>query len=166
MVKRLTNPAADRPPPLGNLLAAASRTLAAELDAGLAAAGFPDLRAAHAPLFQVIEPEGSRQTDLAVRLGMTKQAVGELVRHLVRQGYVEVRPDADDGRARVVVLTQQGWNVIDAGLAVVTEFDRRLDEAIGAPEVVRLRRTLLAIIDGVGTSHLRDHREPTDVMKT
>src|SRR6478672_3290672 len=105
MVKSLTNPLADRPPPLGNLLGAAARTLAAELDAGLAAAGFTDLRAAHAPVFQVIDPEGTRLIDLAGRAGMTKQAMGELVRHLDARGYVEVTPDPTDRRARLVRLT-------------------------------------------------------------
>ncbi|WP_194820347.1 MarR family winged helix-turn-helix transcriptional regulator [Nocardia sp. XZ_19_385] len=143
----------DRPAPLGNLLSAAARTLAAELDAGIAAAGFEDVRAAHAPVFQLIEPSGTRLTVLADRAGMTKQAMGELVRHLDRQGYVELTGDPDDRRAKLVRLTKRGWAVVDAGVAVIEHFDQHLDEIVGADEVTRLRRTLLRIIDGAASTY-------------
>ncbi|WP_225725909.1 MULTISPECIES: MarR family winged helix-turn-helix transcriptional regulator [unclassified Nocardia] len=166
MVKRLTNPLSDRPPPLGNLLTAAARTLAAELDAGLAAAGFADVRAAHAPVFQVIDPEGTRSSVLAERAGMTKQAMGELVRHLESRGYVESAPDPADGRARLVRLTSRGWLVVDAGLAVVQRFDEHLDAIIGSDEVARLRSTLLAVIGGAGSSYATAARQSITTMRT
>ncbi|WP_433663664.1 MarR family winged helix-turn-helix transcriptional regulator [Nocardia sp. CA-128927] len=143
----------DRPAPLGNLLSAAARTLAAELDAGIAAAGFDDVRAAHAPVFQLIEPDGTRLTALAERAGMTKQAMGELVRHLEGRGYVEVDVDPADRRAKLVRLTTRGWAVVDAGVAVVERFDRHLDKVVGADEVARLRGALLGIIGGAGSSY-------------
>ncbi|MGO4612622.1 MarR family winged helix-turn-helix transcriptional regulator [Nocardia sp. 2YAB30] len=160
MVKRLTNPLADRPPALGSLLTAASRTLATELDAGLSAAGFADLRAAHAPVFQVIDPEGTRLTELASRAGMTKQAMGELVRHLEAHGYVVLTRDPADGRARLVTLTALGWQVVDVGMDVVARFDALLDEAIGRTEVARLRDTLMKIISGAGATYSENSSDP------
>ncbi|MFE9583102.1 MarR family winged helix-turn-helix transcriptional regulator [Nocardia sp. NPDC006044] len=146
--------------PLGNLLSAAARTLAAELDAGIAAAGFDHVRAAHAPVFQLIEPDGTRLTSLADRAGMTKQAMGELVRHLEGHGYVEVDIDPADRRARLVRLTKRGWAVVDAGVAVVERFDRHLDAIVGADEVARLRGTLLRIIGGAGSSYATGAQDP------
>lgn len=153
MVKHLTNPLLDRPAPLGNLLSAAARTLSAELDAGLLAAGFDDVRAAHAPVFQVIDPEGTRLTVLAERAGMTKQAMGELIRHLTDRGYVEVGPDPADGRARLVRLTGRGWSAVEAGVRVVEQFDRHLDRVVGEFEVDRLRAVLARIIAGEGSTY-------------
>lgn len=43
------------------------------MSADLAAAGFDDLRPAHAAVFQHIEADGSRLADLAERAQMTKQ---------------------------------------------------------------------------------------------
>ena len=108
MVKRLTNPFLGAPTPLGSLMTAAGQRLASELDAALSAAGFPDLRSAHAPVFMAIDPEGTRVTELARRTRMTKQAVGELVRYLAGRGYVTVAADPEDGRARRVSLTETG----------------------------------------------------------
>jgi len=79
--------------------------LSAELDASLLAAGFPDLRAAHAPVFMAIDPHGSRVIELAARTRMTKQAAGELIGYLTDRGYLEVAADPDDRRAKRVTLT-------------------------------------------------------------
>jgi DNA-binding MarR family transcriptional regulator len=147
MVNRLTNPFADRPPPLGTLLTAAGRRLSAELDAALAEAGFGGVRAAHASVFMTVDPAGSTVTELAERSRMTKQAMGELVRHLAGHGYLEVTEDPDDRRVRRVRLTDRGWQVVDAGIAVIDDFDRWLEESIGGSRVTQLRRTLTRIAE-------------------
>src|SRR5690348_6703880 len=141
------NPFLGRPTPLGSLLTAAGQRLAQELNTALAEAGYPDLRAAHAPVFMAIDPGGTRVTELAERTKMTKQAVGELVRRLEAQGYVEVAPDPSDGRVRRVHLTGNGWRAIKAGERVIDEFDRWLETSLGADQVVRLRTALTAIAD-------------------
>jgi DNA-binding MarR family transcriptional regulator len=146
MVKRLTNPFRDRPTPLGSLLTSAGQRLSAELDRSLRDAGFEDLRAAHAPVFMAVDPEGTRITDLAERTKMTKQAVGELVRYLSAQGYLEISADETDRRAKRVALTDRGWQAIDTGQRVIDDFDHWLDESIGAEEVGRLRDALTQII--------------------
>lgn len=146
MVKRLTNPLREMPVPLGSLLGAAGQRLAAELDAALREAGFADLRAAHAPVFMAVDPDGSRVTDLADRAAMSKQAVGELIRHLAARGYVVVGADPADGRAKRVALTEHGWAAVELGQRVIAEYDAWLAAAVGADQVARLRETLHRII--------------------
>jgi len=155
MVKPLTNPFAGRPTPLGTLLTTAGRRLASELDVGLAAAGFGDLRAAHAPLFMAIDPEGSTVTDLAGQARMTKQAMGELVRYLELHGYVTIGVDPDDRRVRRIRLTQRGWDAIAAGERVIEDFERWLDSAIGIDQVHQMRDTLERIIKTDAATWLR-----------
>ncbi|NYI70058.1 DNA-binding MarR family transcriptional regulator [Naumannella cuiyingiana] len=147
MVKTLTNSSGERPAPLGSLLAAAGRRLSAELDAALRAAGFADVRAAHAPLFLAIDTEGTSVTALAERTRMTKQAVGELIRQLSDRGYLAVGTDEADRRVRRVRLTPRGEEVLSAGLGVVADFDAWLAERIGNERVADLRRTLTMIAE-------------------
>ena len=146
MVKRLTNPFVGRPTPLGTLLSAAGRRLAGELDAGLAAAGYADLRSAHAPLFMTIEPGGSPVTQLANRARMSKQAMGELVRYLQEHGYVEVSAGEADRRVRRVALTPRGWQALDVGVRVIDDFDRWLDDTVGRTHIDELRATLTHVL--------------------
>jgi len=111
----------------------------------LRAAGLPELRAAHAPLFMVIDPTGTRVTELADRMRMTKQAAGELIRSLAERGYLQVSPGTTDGRVSIVTLTDRGWDAVRTGDRVVAAFDQWLDQRIGAEQVDQLRRTLTAI---------------------
>jgi DNA-binding MarR family transcriptional regulator len=147
MVKRLTNPFHDRGTPLGTLFTAAGQRLSAELDTSLRTAGFPDLRSAHAPIFMAIDPAGSRVTELAERARMTKQAAGELIRYLIERGYLTSTVEADDRRARRVELTERGWEAIEVGEHVIGDFERWLDDAIGAEQVELLRQVLTSIAD-------------------
>jgi DNA-binding MarR family transcriptional regulator len=149
MARRATlqNPFLGQPTPLGSLMTAAGQRLAQELNTALVDAGFPDLRAAHAPVFMALDPEGTRVTELAARTRMTKQAVGELVRYLETRGYLSVAPDPADARVRRVSLTDDGWRAIATGERVIAEFDAWLEESIGAGQVARLRATLTAIAD-------------------
>jgi DNA-binding MarR family transcriptional regulator len=65
------------------------------------ASGATSIRVAHARLLAVLG-DGARPTDLAHRLGVTKGAVGQLVRRLETAGYVRVEPDPDDRRSQFV----------------------------------------------------------------
>ena len=77
-----------------------------KLFARMADAGFGDVREGHGCVFGFIDMEnGSRLTDLAEAAGFTKQAVGEAVAELERLGYLERAACPDDGRAKIIRLT-------------------------------------------------------------
>lgn len=147
MVKRLTNPLRERPLPLGSLLSAAAQRLTAKLDRELAAEGFGDLRSHHTPLFMVIDPDGTRPSELARRAHLTKQAMGEQLAHLIEKGYLEQLRDPGDGRAKLIRLTERGWAVVAAGESVIGTFDDWLDDEVGAEQVQATRRLLAKVIE-------------------
>jgi DNA-binding MarR family transcriptional regulator len=94
-------------------------------------------REAHA-LMIVLERERlsdpPRQNDLAATLGIAKCNVTRLVQRLRRDGRIQQRPREDDGRARILRLTQKG---------------RRLAETIERTSRARFE-TLLADIPAEG----------------
>lgn len=90
------------------LFRVSARLMVDELVARLQAAGYADITAAHHPVFESIDPKGSRLTTLATRTGMTHQSMGELVAVLERNGYLDRTPDPSDRRARLVTLTPKG----------------------------------------------------------
>jgi DNA-binding MarR family transcriptional regulator len=147
VVKRLTNPLQERDLPLGTLMSSAGARLAARLDQALTDAGFLDLRAAHAAPFMVMDPEGTRASQLAARAHITKQAMGELVAYLVERGYLHTVPDPSDGRARLIRPTARGWRAVDAGVEVIAAFDDWLERELGASGVADLRRSLSLILE-------------------
>ena len=110
--------------------------------------GFDTLRSAHTNLFPHIDLEGTRLTELARRVGISKQAVGQLVDELEEMGVVERGPDPDDGRAKLIRFCSDGGEpVLMRGLAVLKEIESDMKGAIGASQMKQLHRALLAVED-------------------
>jgi DNA-binding MarR family transcriptional regulator len=113
------------------------------------------LRRSHTMLLPHIALEGTRMSELAERLGVSKQAVTQLVDDLEGFGVVERVPDPEDARARRVVFTARGRAGFFEGLATLGELERELARAIGDEPMAALRAALLAI-----DQHLASRGEP------
>ena len=109
-----------------------SRVMVDELIERLHRGGFPDMTAAHHPLFESIDPGGTRLTVLAARAGMTHQSMGELVGALEQRGYVERRSDPSDGRVRLVVLTEKGRAAVRLAVKEIAAIEAAWLERVGA----------------------------------
>jgi DNA-binding MarR family transcriptional regulator len=97
------------PPQTGAMLRWAWDAWVDELMARVAAAGFDDLRAVHRPILRDLLFDGQRPGQLAARLGLSKQAVNDILREFEAKGYITLESDPDDGRAKRIVLTSRGW---------------------------------------------------------
>jgi DNA-binding MarR family transcriptional regulator len=105
----------------------------------------PTLRAAHTALFPHLNAEGVRGADLAKKLGVTKQAVSQLVTELEEWGVVDQIADPQDGRAKLVRFTKKGEQGMLHGLAVLGEIETELTNKIGKRRMQDLHTALLAV---------------------
>lgn len=106
-----------------SLLRRTSQLMVADLVRRLAAAGYPDLPVAAHPVFENLDREGTRLTELAARTDMTHQAMGELIDTLEHRGYLERRPDPADGRARLVYLSAKGRQMTRVALREIAAIE-------------------------------------------
>ena len=127
---------------MGSLLRGAYGGLATRLYGRLAAKGHPDIRPAHSAVLRHLAPEGSRLTDLATAAGMTKQSMAYLVGYLEERGYLGLKPDPADGRARLVRLTARGQRLMDTLLALSAEIEAEAASQLGRDRIDALRQTL------------------------
>ena len=104
------------------------------------------VRTAHTALLPHIDLDGTRLTDLASRLGVTKQAAGQLVDELVEMGMLERAPDPADARAKLVRFTRRGKAGILDGLAVLKEIEGEIEQLVGKSRMRTLHDVLMAII--------------------
>ncbi len=144
--------AREQPENLAVLLREAFTALNDQAVARLAERGHGAVRVAHGTVFQYLDDAGTTVTALAERAGMTKQSMGELVRHLEAHGYVERVPDPADGRAKLVRATERGGEVYAIVREFVTETENRLAETLGATRIQRLRRDLVALLQAAQAS--------------
>ena len=117
------------------------RVLAGVVDAG------HRVRPAHSAVFVHIDSEGTRLTDLAERARMTPQAMGELVDDLVELGYVARTPDPSDRRAKLIVLTDLGYDALQAAFDTIIGIEAELEALLGRNGLLRLRSALRRIAE-------------------
>jgi DNA-binding MarR family transcriptional regulator len=124
-----------------------------ELVARITAAGFPHLRASHGRLFENLDPQGTRLSELAARAQVTHQSMSELYASLETTGYVERRPDPADGRAKLVCLTPLGRRMLRFAVGEIATIETawfgKLPRGAG-PHALRVALQ----------AALRDHLEP------
>ena len=118
--------------PLPAMLNEVKELAVAELHRRLADEGYSEVRPGHGCVFRFVEREGSRLTQLAERSRLTKQAVGEVVDDLVALGYVERVPDPSDARAKLIRLTQRGWECQQSAERIFADMERRWGEILAA----------------------------------
>jgi DNA-binding MarR family transcriptional regulator len=119
---------------LAAALLAAAGDLTQRINDGVVARGF-EARPAWGFAFARLAPDGATVTELAAHLGVTKQAASQLVDEIVRKGYAERRPHPEDARARLVVLTEQGWACTRAAEEAAAEVVEAWAAVIGEGEV-------------------------------
>ena len=105
-------------------------------------AGFRGTGPAAWYLLTAIPSSGGRASALARELGVTKQAIGQALKELEREGYVFKEPDPDDRRALRVRATAQGEAVAESGRRALEELERRWGEKLGPARLRTLRDTM------------------------
>lgn len=105
----------------------------------------PKLRAAHMALFPHLDLEGTRSTELARRMDISKQAVGQLLDELEDFGVIERTRDPVDGRARLVRLTGRGQRAMLLGLETLINVEAEIAAQLGKRSMADLRRILLKL---------------------
>ena len=94
--------------------------------------GRPDIKPAHNFLFAILGDDGDRAANLAARAGITRQSMGEVIRDLVDIGILEMAPDPQDGRAKIVRYTPEGKRFTNAGFRHLRELEERFEREFGA----------------------------------
>jgi DNA-binding MarR family transcriptional regulator len=134
--------------PIGQLLGNLVRLFRAELATrGATLDGVAGIRPAHLQVFGTIKAGGSRLTDLATASNMSLSSMAELVDDLERLGYLERRPDPHDGRAKLVCLTDTGWQAIRQGRGIIEAIEADWGQRLGQQRFQDLCQALQALID-------------------
>ncbi len=135
---------------IGRALARVYWAFEAEFERRIRPLGFEDYRASDVQVIaRLPQGTGARITDLAKRAGVTKQAIGKVVRSLEERGYVERQEDEVDARAQRIVLTRRGFAFLAAARGVIEELEGEWADVLGERGFAQLKRTLRKLGDEV-----------------
>ncbi|MGC4808128.1 MarR family winged helix-turn-helix transcriptional regulator [Micromonospora sp. DT233] len=126
------------------LLGMAFQLVLAEFVTELDELGYGELRPVHGFVFQLLQGHGATSTELAARLGVTKQAAGQLVDHLEELGYVRRQPSPLGGRRKLITLTEKGQEHMRVAGRCLRGIEARLADQVGGDDRLHLLRGELA----------------------
>ena len=129
----------------GRLLVSSAARFEAGLLTGLHAVGYGQVRRTHFNVLRNLDVDGTRMTDLATRANLTKAAMTSLVRACEDMGFVTIRADTDDGRARLVYFTPDGEGIMRAFRDIMAAVERELRQDLGEGTYEALRAGLLKL---------------------
>ncbi len=107
--------------------------------------GFTDFDPAHLIVFQWPGPDGTRPSELAARLQISKQALNYLLGQLERLDYLERRPDAHDQRGKRIAVTKRGRAAIRVIREAVEEVEAAWAEQLDPERFAELKALLLDV---------------------
>lgn len=128
------------------LLGMAFQLVLSEFVGRLDAAGYAELRPVHGLVFQSLRGPGATTSELAERLGITKQAAGQIVDDLEKRGYVERGPHPAGGRRKLVVLTRKALDHLAVAGRILHELESQLAKRLHETGLELPRAEIAAVI--------------------
>ena len=111
--------------------------------------GYADIRQAHLHIFGNVGVSGIRLTQLAANAQLSLATTSELVAELESLGYLERRPDASDGRAKLIFPTLRGRAALNDAGDRVAEIERQWAELLGAARFQRTCQSLQTLLNEI-----------------
>lgn len=131
---------------LGRLLLRTYRTFSSQAVEKLKHRGYAGISLASTMLLMNIDAKGSQLTRLGEKIGISRQAVTNLVHQLEEKNYLHRSPDPADKRAMIVTLTPEGWQLIDDIVKVKAEIEAEYCSIIGKNQMENLRESLVKLL--------------------
>jgi DNA-binding MarR family transcriptional regulator len=112
------------------------------LQKAIRAKGWPQVSRAQSLVFVNLGEGVRRPSDIAARVGVTRQAMHQTLAELVEMGFLRLVADPDDRRAKIVEHTELGARLGVDALAALRSIETELAARIGEESVAGLKVAL------------------------
>lgn len=100
----------------------------------------------HTALISNLDVEGTRISLLAERAGVSKQAMGQVVDELEKDGLILRMPDPSDKRATLIKFTEKGWQFLQDAYHVKLEIEASYAAILGEEQFATLKSLLETLV--------------------
>ena len=107
------------------------------------AAGYEPLSSSQAMIMINVAGGVRRPSDLARKLGVSRQAVHQLLADMDERGLVDLRPDPADARAKDVHFSKRGTGMHMVAVEAQRKVHEELEQRLGRKALAELTRALL-----------------------
>ncbi len=102
--------------------------------------GWPSITRSQSMVLANVANGVTRASRLAENLGVTRQAMSQLLADMVKKGLIELIPDPDHGRAQLVQFAPQADGIREDARRVLRDLEAELEVSIGTQQMASLRQ--------------------------
>lgn len=113
--------------------------------AEMVAAGHDWYAEARSSVVPYVSAEGTRQSEIVAKMGLTKQAVQQLIADLETSEILRRDPDPADGRGKIVRFTDKGLAALRDAQKAKRKVEAEMKQKLGEREFDSLMETLKKI---------------------
>ncbi|MEM9342572.1 MAG: MarR family transcriptional regulator [Pseudomonadota bacterium] len=114
----------------------------------MVAMGHDWYREARSSVVPYVKKEGTRQADIVAQMGLSKQAVQQLIVDLESSGILRRDPDPNDGRGKIVRFTETGMAALRDSRKAKAKVEAEMKAELGPEAFDGLMETLRKIGSG------------------
>jgi DNA-binding MarR family transcriptional regulator len=114
------------------------------LQSGLKKSGFEAVTRAQSLILLNIMVGESRAARLANNLGVSRQAMSQMLGEMEKRGLITFKADDADKRAQIVMFSAESRDMRNAAMRILARLERELEKRIGARNVTALQKALAA----------------------
>lgn len=96
------------------------------------------------------------QKDIAEKLGAPKQTVNNIIKNLKEDGLIDLIPDENDNRMRILSLTDKGEKIRDERLKPIGQSNKRMYEKLGDEKVREIKDALKLLNDTIREDFMKE----------
>ena len=96
-------------------------------------------------LLSIDSKKGTPSTALGPRMGMESTSLSRILKSLEERGYIERRPNPEDGRGVLIYLTALGLEKRKDSKEVVMRFNEVVKETVAEEDLIGFNKTMNAI---------------------
>lgn len=105
------------------------------LQANVEARGWPALSRPESQIMLLASAGITRQVEISKALGLSRQAINQTMKQLKARGLIDILPDPEDGRCKVVAFAEEGAGMRADALEVMELMEQELVDRIGVKTV-------------------------------
>lgn len=107
------------------------------------AAGFAQVSRTQSMIMANLADGITRPSELARRIGISRQAVQQLLVDMEKRKLVKLVPDPNDARAKIVCYNEQGLEIGRVAINALARIDNEIEKRLGKEALAELRRILV-----------------------
>src|SRR5258708_5141932 len=110
--------------------------------------GYDNLRPRHGAVLGYLDEDGIRLVDLARIAGRHKQTIAAIVDELEKLGYIYRATDAADRRAKLIMPTERGLEVMQLADDILADIEAHYAEELGQRRYAQFKQALRTLTTG------------------